>query len=331
MVRYILLNLVFIVSVITNTNATAQNRACEQIVSDIDASSQSFNLEKLQAYLVEAKAPDTQCTSKQLFCMGRRASRLIINEVFTRSSAGVGDGDLKPLLEVAYDVGPTWKAAFYLAEAEEDGDKSDQTRFDRSAKYFQLAINHIDEIDKFGSVCAGETEELPNQSIARMILDRAAKSVLLAKTFVKPPITRSGEIGGVYLPSLRGVSLERRPVPTTFEFNSVAFTPKGKAAAKFLLEFINTKNLSTLTLLGHTDKKGNDAFNCTLSKKRLAAVKGFLRKNGYTGEISTAPRGEFEPVKLDDPGQYSEEETDRLNRRVELALNYNKSAKKLCE
>jgi len=146
MVRDILLNTILVFGFISNTSTDGQARSCEQLISDISAAKQSFNIETLQANMAEAKVQESDCTSEQLFCIGRRASRLIINEVFTRSSTGVSDSALKPLLEIAYEVGPTWKAAFYLAEAEEDGDKTDQTRFDRSAKYFQLAINHIDQI-----------------------------------------------------------------------------------------------------------------------------------------------------------------------------------------
>jgi outer membrane protein OmpA-like peptidoglycan-associated protein len=55
-----------------------------------------------------------------------------------------------------------------------------------------------------------------------------------------------------------------------------------------------------------------------LSARRLAAVRDFLVKGGFTGTIELEPKGKREPFVVDDPTEHSEAEIDQMNRRVEL-------------
>lgn len=85
-----------------------------------------------------------------------------------------------------------------------------------------------------------------------------------------------------------------------------------------MLECASQEKFPHIKLTGHTDMKGDDAYNMELSARRLAAVRDYLVHAGYTGQIELVPLGKREPFQLDDPGQHSQAEIDQLNRRVEL-------------
>jgi OOP family OmpA-OmpF porin len=68
---------------------------------------------------------------------------------------------------------------------------------------------------------------------------------------------------------------------------------------------------------GHTDFRGSDAYNQTLSENRANAVKNYFIQQGISADIlSVKGFGESQPVKPNDS-----EENMALNRRVELTVN----------
>jgi OOP family OmpA-OmpF porin len=71
-----------------------------------------------------------------------------------------------------------------------------------------------------------------------------------------------------------------------------------------------------VTIEGHTDAVGSDAYNQQLSERRAAAVKRYLVTKGIAADrLETVGRGESEPV--------SSNETDEgraMNRRAELKV-----------
>ena len=75
---------------------------------------------------------------------------------------------------------------------------------------------------------------------------------------------------------------------------------------------------SSFTLIGHTDTRGDNAYNLRLSEKRANAVREYLIKHYSLSSrrIRTEGRGEQEPLYPEDT-----EEDCILNRRVEVRLN----------
>lgn len=64
------------------------------------------------------------------------------------------------------------------------------------------------------------------------------------------------------------------------------------AAAK-----LRNMNVDSITVTGHTDSVGTDAYNQALSERRAAAVKGYLVDKGVSsGAIHAHGRGESQPV-----------------------------------
>lgn len=71
-----------------------------------------------------------------------------------------------------------------------------------------------------------------------------------------------------------------------------------------------------ITIVGHTDDAGTDAFNMGLGQRRADHIKEILVKNGIDkNRISTESRGEREPV-----ANNATEEGSRMNRRAVMTI-----------
>ncbi len=166
------------------------------------------------------------------------------------------------------------------------------------------------------------TPDPPDPAQIGAIFKKAERGRLLADRYPPTPTSRStGEPAGLAAGHIRGFVPEQVALPITFEYDSTAFDAKGQAAAADLLDFLTRQGQGEITLIGHTDPRGDDAYNLALSQRRAEAVKRFLQAKNYAGAIRTEGRGKSEPMALDDPQAYSEEERYRLDRRVELRRN----------
>lgn len=123
----------------------------------------------------------------------------------------------------------------------------------------------------------------------------------------------------------------RPPLPVHFNTGSAEFLPIGTQAAEELLQNIRLTEPGEITLTGHADDPGNDEHNMELSDRRAKAVAKFLRQGGVTAKIVTVAKGKSEPHELTNtPAQYSAEEIEYLNRRVEWKLGNEPSAPRSC-
>jgi OOP family OmpA-OmpF porin len=85
-----------------------------------------------------------------------------------------------------------------------------------------------------------------------------------------------------------------------------------------LAEILKRNEAVNLTIEGHTDTDGEDAYNMTLSQKRTESVKAYLISKGISGERLTAiGYGETMPV-----ADNTKAAGKAKNRRVELKTSY---------
>lgn len=78
-----------------------------------------------------------------------------------------------------------------------------------------------------------------------------------------------------------------------------------------------------LLVVGHTDSKGTDAYNMSLSERRAAAVVNYLVSQGVSrSRLRPVGRGETEPVASNET-----EDGRAKNRRVEVAIYANEAAR----
>jgi outer membrane protein OmpA-like peptidoglycan-associated protein len=156
----------------------------------------------------------------------------------------------------------------------------------------------------------------PPEDVERRAYKRAIEARALAPGFVATRQFR-GRKTGLADPVFRNFTAEAVPVPVRFETDSDQLTPDGAAAVADIFAYLKTAAPDHVTIVGHTDPRGDDAYNMDLSQRRAETVKAHLAELGYGGTIEVVAKGESEPFQADDPKKYTEDEIFAFDRRVE--------------
>jgi len=105
-----------------------------------------------------------------------------------------------------------------------------------------------------------------------------------------------------------------------FEFDKAVLLNESLVELDLLVDILNKNPKIKIEIGGHTDDKGSNEYNKTLSKERAEAVSAYLIQNNIdTSRVSAIGYGETKPIVVND----SEENRD-LNRRVEFKIVSNK-------
>ena len=101
-----------------------------------------------------------------------------------------------------------------------------------------------------------------------------------------------------------------------FAFDSDELTYESQAKLDEAVATLNANSLVNVQVVGHTDSRGSESYNQSLSERRAAAVVDYLTNNGVSGSrLSSAGMGESQPV-----ADNSTEDGRYQNRRVELVV-----------
>src|SRR5471032_3324345 len=135
-----------------------------------------------------------------------------------------------------------------------------------------------------------------------------------------PAMNTSNRVGVMPIPMCNWPKMrKRRPSPL----------PQGAAKIRELAARLKQGyvQIDTLSVTGHTDRLGSDAYNQALSEKRALAVKQFLREQGIANVISAYGKGKSVPVAACDKVAPRAALIACLqpNRRVEIELTGIKS------
>lgn len=113
------------------------------------------------------------------------------------------------------------------------------------------------------------------------------------------------------------------PGDVTFDFNKATVRADARPTLDKLAELIKAQNPASVAIEGHTDSKGNDAYNQRLSEARAVAVRDYLisvRTVDGT-KLTTKGVGELKPVAPNMAPDGKDDEAGRgRNRRVEVVL-----------
>ncbi len=102
-----------------------------------------------------------------------------------------------------------------------------------------------------------------------------------------------------------------------FEFDSSALLPMAQDLLAQKAEYLRAMPGLSVTIEGHCDDRGTDAYNMALGERRAQAVKDFLVNMGISGpQLNTISYGEERPV---DMGQ--NEEAWAKNRRAHFSID----------
>lgn len=105
-----------------------------------------------------------------------------------------------------------------------------------------------------------------------------------------------------------------------FETNTNIPTPETEAVIDEIAAVLDGRPEIAIEIVGHTDSRGNDEANQTLSESRAQAVlDGLVARGIDAARLSASGRGETEPVDSNDTL-----EGQQNNRRVEIEIKENK-------
>jgi len=164
------------------------------------------------------------------------------------------------------------------------------------------------------------TPQAPPQAIIKRVYQLAYEAQLLSGN-LEATIDSTGSARGAMRNKIRGIELKKRPLPIIkFDIGQITIDKQGQKYAQQLATYLKRQNVTQVTLIGHTDSKGNHAINEKISKQRALTVKKYLQQLGVTAHIMTLGKGETEPLPLANVALYTPDEIDALNRRVEFLM-----------
>ena len=99
-----------------------------------------------------------------------------------------------------------------------------------------------------------------------------------------------------------------------FAFDSAVLTDEAKSILDAAISSINANPSDNISVEGHTDSTGSDAYNSQLSQRRARAVADYLAAHGVAASrLHAVGKGEAYPIASNDTS-----EGRRQNRRVEV-------------
>ncbi len=138
-------------------------------------------------------------------------------------------------------------------------------------------------------------------------MDKQAKEI--QETLPGAEVERVGE----------GIKVTLKENMVNFAFDSSNLTDAAKANLDKLATVLANNPDTNINIYGHTDSKGADQYNQSLSERRANAVKTYLVSKGIaTSRMIAMGMGEKEPVATNDTEAGRAE-----NRRVEFAITAN--------
>jgi photosystem I P700 chlorophyll a apoprotein A2 len=108
-----------------------------------------------------------------------------------------------------------------------------------------------------------------------------------------------------------------------FDFDKAEIKKQAEPALQNLATVLKANPGAKVAIEGHTDGKGADAYNQTLSEQRAASVKQWLVTNAQAdgGSITTRGWGKTKPVTHNTKPDGSDDPEGRAkNRRVEIVV-----------
>ena len=297
--------------------------ACPADLANVEKASQSGTSQDMEGMVQKlgiACAPWEKVKAKGLLSQKLIAEAKQIDPTFRNPAAAAR-------LDKAIVLHVDWHAFEFKGRLEQSA-----RHFKSATESFQNAINLIadqdaekaDNADDGASAQAWTTDatkaertNLAKEADEAKQLEADAEGVLVVAA-----ADRDGNPGGELSSSVdRGAVGIHVPAPILFEYNSDKVTKVGADAAQEMAAFLKERNPKTITVTGHTDHVGGDAFNMELSKRRAVTVAAYLKAQNIPARIITVGKGFTEPRKLSEGTTYTQAEIDKLNRRVEFDWN----------
>ncbi len=109
-----------------------------------------------------------------------------------------------------------------------------------------------------------------------------------------------------------------------FDFDKSALRPVAKENISDLATTLQKYDDTDVMIVGHSDSKGDESYNMTLSEQRAQAVSSYVASNGVdASRLIEVGKGETDPIAENDT-----EAGRQQNRRVEIAIYANEKMKR---
>ncbi|MEW6299327.1 MAG: OmpA family protein, partial [Thermodesulfobacteriota bacterium] len=107
-----------------------------------------------------------------------------------------------------------------------------------------------------------------------------------------------------------------------FDFDRATIKPEFEPVLDEAARLLQENPTVRVTIEGHTDAIGTEAYNLRLSRRRAEAVKRYLVAKGVAAErLATVGRGEGQPIAPNtNPDGTDNPEGRAMNRRAELKV-----------
>ena len=106
-----------------------------------------------------------------------------------------------------------------------------------------------------------------------------------------------------------------------FDFDKATLRAEAKPALEKVAAVLNAYPTASALIEGHTDGKGNDAYNQRLSEQRAESVRLWLNGNGVKTRMTTRGWGKRKPVAANVQANGADDPEGRQkNRRVEITV-----------
>lgn len=199
----------------------------------------------------------------------------------------------------------------------------------KQKNWIQAALFYNQSLDLIADKEA--TPNRPSKDKVERIYHLATEAQLLAGT-INISFKNNSKTGSIIRDvNELGIVVKQHPIPVQFEYNKTLLTSQGKQSAEKLAQYLINTYPAKITLIGHTDPRGSDSYNCRLSRGRAIALKDYLVNAGVQANIiDTIGKGEREPYKVYDASEYTEDEIHQLHRRVEFSTDDDVSRNNAC-
>lgn len=173
----------------------------------------------------------------------------------------------------------------------------------RAQAGFDCWVEQQEENHQPDDIAACQDEFYSNLNLLNVLLETESKAVTTPAALPAPP---SGAAGGKDVPV--AVAL--------FAFDSAAIDEAAGREVAAAVEEAARLPEATVVVVGHTDRKGSDAYNLNLSLRRAEAVRDALVARGVAADrIDTIGRGEWDPAV-----PTADEVAEPANRRAEIFI-----------
>ena len=213
-----------------------------------------------------------------------------------------------------------------LRRTTEDADAATQRAVDaeRSARISNASREQADDdaeralqqaVDAEQRAAAAEETSIEAQEEARLARERTEEVRRVAEAEMNRLTAALGRIAETRRTAL-GLVMSLDEGYLKFDFDEAELRPEGREVLSRIAGILFTADDFAITVSGHTDARGTEAYNQELSERRARAVVDYLVGAGLSADLFTVQG--LGKSQLLDPG--NSEEAHIKNRRVELGM-----------